>query len=305
VTNYIISTGSAIGGGGSSIPALPDPMTAFPTSDNNPISQAAGVWSTMPGATKTLTLADPMWVHVDFGAQISSSNPATYGMIGVAVSGALTLDPTADQGGPGTRFGLTPFNVDLNSRVQGAKTILLPAGTSTLSLQSFRANATVVPTCDYASMIITPIAWAGQPGSVQDVALTGRGTMAANGTTPATGGTTFTLDWATFEGPPGVWSASTPSRFVLNRPGKWRVTGKVRMNGATSGFGYMNIWKNGVSNTQSEDLRAQSGGGSYPQVMDIITSNGTDYVEFRATNSNASQTIQSANALVTLEWIGA
>lgn len=114
-------------------------------------------------------------MEVNFGAQISSTNPATYGMVGVAASGALNLAPTADQGGPGERFGLTPFNLDLNSRVQAVKMFLLPAGTTTLSLQSFRANTTVVPNCDYASMVITPMSWVGAPSPGQDMT---RGTTA-------------------------------------------------------------------------------------------------------------------------------
>jgi hypothetical protein len=147
-------------------PPLPNPITKFPLSDNNPADAAIGVWKDIAGCAVTMTLTRALWVQVDFGAQISGV-PTSYGMIGVVATGALNLQPEVDQAtGNANRFGLAPFSTSSNFRIHGVKVFLLPVGTTTLTMQNRRSGSTVAG-CDYANMIITPIAWSGAPGAEQ------------------------------------------------------------------------------------------------------------------------------------------
>ena len=307
VANYIISTGSGVGGGGSSTPALPDPVTVFTTSDQLGITQAGGVWSDLPGAAVTLNLPYPMWVEVEFGSEISSNTAGVYGMVGVNVTGALNLHPITDQAtGVGNRFAFAPYALGVQDAVrqQSSKVILLPKGISTLQLQSFRNSTSGAQYLNYTNMIVIPLSWVGAPGAVVEPAVTGRATIAANSKTPATS-VGFVVNWSTYEGPLGVWSAAQPARFILNKPGKWRVYAKVRMTDATVGYGYLNIWKNSANINATEGLDHYGVAGCYPVTQDIVTSNGADFIEIVATNSNGNQTIIASNCLFTLEWIGA
>jgi microcystin-dependent protein len=296
VANYIISTGVGAGtGGGIDIPvqlwnefhlaattgtvAAPGGQVAW----DGPVT--GNLDATLSADKKTITLSQPgtyrILPHMGVSAGSGAATNANADINGVAYV------PSFGYGAAGPA-GSWSYDTEFYITITGPTTIRYAINPASLYFWSWVRIEKQEP------IFVNAV-----------TAIVGRATIAADGTTPATAGTTFNVNWSAFDGPAGIWSSGAPSRFVLNKPGRWRVGGKIRMNGASLGWGYMNIWRNGTSITQNEDLRAQTGAGSYPACEDIISSNGTDYIEFRATNSNASQTIQSMNCLATLEWIGA
>lgn len=169
VANYIISTGSGVAGGGSMVPSLPDPKTAYTTAVNEAITMnwANTGWVDVPGCAITYTLPYPMWVDVEFAAQITTTNVATYGMIGVVATGALTLTPEQDQAtGANPRWGNTPFSLSTqNVATHGTKLILLPAGTTTLTMQMRRSTTANDVYATYPTLNVTPLSWVGAAGA--------------------------------------------------------------------------------------------------------------------------------------------
>lgn len=169
--NFLISTGAGVGGGGTNVPALPNPATIYGV--NGTVSAANGVWQDISGATWTITLTRAMWVLIDFqGIILTADTNVTYGMIGVAASGALVLAPDQDQTtGAVNNFGLTPFtatSTGSNVAAHGTRALLLPAGTTTLTMQKRRNTGTVTPSVNYPMMTVTPMSWAGAPGVITD-----------------------------------------------------------------------------------------------------------------------------------------
>lgn len=181
VTNYIISTGAPIGGGGSSTPSLPDPVTVIPN-DTQTVAAGSGVWEDMTAtaprtASVTMAFAYACWVQIDFGAQVTAINASNYAMVGVNITGALVLPPTKDQAtGQDPIFNYGPFSATAgNNRQQSVKTVLVPAGTTTFTLQKRRNSATTDASLSYAGMTVNPLRWAGAPGASVDMT---RGTTA-------------------------------------------------------------------------------------------------------------------------------
>ena len=172
VTNYIISTGSGVGGGGSSVPALPDPW-AGAYNGTISVTEAAGIWGNMLASgelTYAVTLPYPMWVDVELSGYMVGAIGA-YGMFGVAASGALTLAPEHDQATGGTAwFGYTAFSETSPGRTTSVhKHLLLPAGTTTLRMQKRRSGTASTPSIGYPTMIVTPRSWVGAPGANQNM----------------------------------------------------------------------------------------------------------------------------------------
>ena len=153
-------------------PALPDPVTVLGPQSTN-ITQAAATWADFaPAVTVTYVLDSPMWVAVDGSGNLNGA-ASTYAMIGVTATGALTLGAEVDQqSGSVSAFGHTAFTSSQGftggNTLTFHKVLLLPKGTTTLRMQHRRNLTAGTPQVGYATMTVTPMAWAGAPGAVTD-----------------------------------------------------------------------------------------------------------------------------------------
>lgn len=260
VANYLISTGSGLGGGGTNVPAVPDPVTRFSAADTNTVTQAVAVWGDVVGCAATLVLPYACWVQVDFGAQISGSATG-YGMIGVNASGALTLLPETDQvSGAINKYGLTPFATNSNIKQHGQKVLLLPAGTTTLTLQN-RKSGTPNPSTDYASMIVTPLAWVGAPGPVAAKTTVARADR-ASALSVVTGSTFILMTGMTVSEVVGGVSFAA-DKFTVTQPGLYLIDGRITYAANATGNRTAAPFINGASGT-SGNLVANAGANSTP-----------------------------------------
>lgn len=143
--------------------ALPAPKTAYADADVGNVSAAAATWQNIPGAVVSFTPERPLWVRIEYSAEISTTSTGTYGMIGAACSGGLSLVPEADySSGKNPAYGLTPFTTNPDHTGQlGTKTVKLPAGvTTTIQMQKRRNTTGATPAVNYAVLHVTPIDWA-------------------------------------------------------------------------------------------------------------------------------------------------
>ncbi|MGU3424037.1 hypothetical protein [Microbacterium paraoxydans] len=130
------------------------------------VTGGAGSWQA--GASMTITPESDMWVDVEASAMVAASTNQTtlnYTMIGVNISGGVTLAPDAPPDGGPTYSHWTPFT--FATGVVGMKTpvkrVLLPAGIPTTF--TFHARRNAVPSsgsniANYAQIQVRPVRWA-------------------------------------------------------------------------------------------------------------------------------------------------
>ncbi|HWO52299.1 MAG TPA: tail fiber protein [Ornithinibacter sp.] len=294
IVNYIISTGAGLAGGGSNIPV--QQWQEFYLVGTGPVAAPGNrvVWegtvagnlgATLSADKITITLPSAGTYRVRPHIGLSGANQAAANA-NADVNGA-SHPPSFSYGAPG------------------------PAGAWSYETE-FTINATGPTTLSFAVNAANVYGWSHlriekqEPLYVNEsAAVSGRATITNNFSTPATA-ISFMVPWSAFDGWAGMWSDAAPGRFVLNKPGKWRVTGKIRMYGSTGpGYGYLNIRRDGVDLVASEGLAPTGIAGSYPLAMDIVTSNGTTWVEFWGTNYEGNQSVNAVNCVATFEWIGA
>lgn len=166
VTNHIISTGldSAPLPPATPDAPLPQPLIDFGGDSSDQISAAGGAWQDVNGSSSLTfgTLDRPLAVRATYNAQTTTTAGQAYAMIGVGVTGALTVLPEYDQATGVLRFGYTPFtNAGQSATLQGEKRIVVPAGAATyFRLQARRSTTTGITAIAYGKLELIPERWA-------------------------------------------------------------------------------------------------------------------------------------------------
>jgi len=212
-------------------------------------------------STITINAAYSMYVRIDMSCVLGNDNAASYTMMGVTVSGATTLNEQDGLGGNVSHN--TPFGYS-QGELFGAKVVIINAGTNVFTMRRRRSAASGTNAFNYPMMTVTPLFFAGDPGtwapsdtgwvdlsaylvsgvtgSVQgrikegDVEIrgtVGTGTQAASSTA---------YDFMT--GIPTMWRPTTRIGFGSGVNNGWAVTCYVRTDGTAA----VNL-RNGLSGT--------------------------------------------------------
>jgi microcystin-dependent protein len=307
VTNYIISTGSGVGGGGSATPALPDPQTRYGP-ETNPMNQGSTAWVDIPNTAVVLDLPYPAWVRADFTAQLNTTTTASYSMIGVNTTGALVVGPEFDQNyGSAQKFPNAPFSMTVgNINIRGEKLLLLPKGKTTLTMQMRRSAVTGAQNADYPMLHVTVTGWVGAPGANVSKDFYGGKVWRVGAITTGASLTTTLLNYTATDNPT-IWNAATPSRILLPRAGRWRVQMRARVDtfNAQDQYAIARYSINGAGYDSSAEYLMHGGvGGVYLTQHDIITLSAAGYIEFAIILSSAGHNVTNGFVSALVEWLG-
>ena len=139
------------------------PDLPFPISEQGANVQAitATAWADLPNMPSiSLTLPNPCWVTITFGAWLAAA--AADVRASARVTGATTLSETQlEVGGPATAWGQVLYSNNTTSTRQSSsvRTVRLNAGTNTITARAYRTGSGVQQV-NYSTLQVAPIRWA-------------------------------------------------------------------------------------------------------------------------------------------------
>lgn len=143
-------------------PALPEQAWFYGPSGFQ-LTGGASSWHAVPNAALVFTPPRDLWVDVSVGAVVKASSGGGYVMIGVNITGGVTLAPDAPPDGGASMSSWTPFcssTVDAHINAP-TKRIRLPGGVpTTFTFYTRRNVSSGTHTCNYAIGTIRPVRWA-------------------------------------------------------------------------------------------------------------------------------------------------
>ena len=139
--------------------SLPDPLIDV-TSTTSTITSAAGAWQSVAGSSIMSfgNLPRPLWVSIYCKAEVYASSG--YTMMGVALSGAVSMTPEQNEPGGPALFAYAPFHESaITTAISVIRVVEIPAGTTNMRFQQRRSAGSGSQGLNYGLAHVTPIKW--------------------------------------------------------------------------------------------------------------------------------------------------